>query len=538
MKKPTTMKQWLLAAGIALSAWGCASQSERTAEAQSPASDELYASLPFKMDKVQQPVFPDYSRSVDEFGAKADGVTLNTEAINAAIREVSEKGGGTVVVPAGIWLSGPIEILSNVNLHLERNALLYFTADHTQYPIVETSFEGLETRRCQAPISARNAENIAVTGEGVIDGNGDTWRPVKQGKLTSSQWKKLVASGGVLDAKGTTWYPSEGSLKGAMACKNFNVPEGIDTEEEWNSIRDWLRPVLLNFVKCKKVLLEGVTFKNSPSWCLHPLSCEDVTINRISVSNPWYSQNGDALDLESCNRALVINSQFDAGDDGICLKSGKDEDGRRRGEPCQNVVIKNNVVLHGHGGFVVGSEMSGGVKNVFVDNCTFLGTDVGLRFKSTRGRGGVVENIHISRINMINIPNEGLIFDLFYGGKGPGEEGYGTTPQEVSIPEVTEETPAFKDIFIKDVTVNDVGRAIYFNGLPEMPVRNISMENIVMTDAGEGIVLNRAEGVSVKNVKIVTKEGGDNLMMRNVKNVTVNDNTYKEVGGEAKSVAF
>ena len=210
------MKQWFLAAGIALSAWGCASQSERTAEAQSPASDELYASLPFKMDKVQQPVFPDYSRSVDEFGAKADGVTLNTEAINAAIREVSEKGGGTVVVPAGIWLSGPIEILSNVNLHLERNALLYFTADHTQYPIVETSFEGLETRRCQAPISARNAENIAVTGEGVIDGNGDTWRPVKQGKLTSSQWKKLVASGGVLDAKGTTWYPSEGSLKGAM----------------------------------------------------------------------------------------------------------------------------------------------------------------------------------------------------------------------------------------------------------------------------------------------------------------------------------
>ena len=248
-----------------------------------------------------------------------------------------------------------------------------------------------------------------------MDGNGDTWRPVKKGKMTANQWKKLVDSGGVLDESGRIWYPSEGSIKGAMACKNFNVPEGINTDEEWNSIRDWLRPVLLSFIKCKKVLLEGVTFKNSPSWCLHPLSCEDITINNISVSNPWYSQNGDALDLESCNRALIQNSSFDAGDDGICIKSGKDEDGRRRGEPCQNVIIRNNVVLHGHGGFVVGSEMSGGVKNIYVDNCTFLGTDVGLRFKSTRGRGGVVENIHINNINMINIPNEGLIFDLFYG---------------------------------------------------------------------------------------------------------------------------
>lgn len=135
----------------------------------------------------------------------------------------------------------------------------------------------------------------------------------------------------------------------------------------------------------------------------------------MNVSNPWYSQNGDALDMESCKNALIINSTFDAGDDAICLKSGKDEDGPRRGEPCENVIVKINIVLHGHGGFVVGSEMSGGVKNLFVSNYSFVGTDVGLRFKSTRGRGGVVEGIYIDHINMINIPNGPLLFDLFYG---------------------------------------------------------------------------------------------------------------------------
>ena len=371
-----------------------------------------------------------------------------------------------------------------------------------------------------------------------MDGNGDTWRPVKKGKMTAGQWKALLAKGGVVDEKAGIWYPSEGSLKGALACKDFNVPEGIETDEDWNSIRDWLRPVLLSFQKCKKVLLEGVTFKNSPSWCLHPLSCEDLTINKVIVSNPWYSQNGDALDIESCNRVLVLNSSFDAGDDGICLKSGKDADGRRRGEPCQNVIIRDNAVLHGHGGFVVGSEMSGGVKNIYVDNCTFLGTDVGLRFKSTRGRGGVVENIHINNINMINIPNEGLIFDLFYGGKAPGEEDTADANVTANIPPVTEETPCFKDIFIKNVKAKGVGRAIYFNGLPEMPIKNIYIENVTISDAKEGVILNQAEGATLKNVKVITTENGNNLKMKNVKNVTVGGKTYKNIGDKAESYKF
>ena len=497
---------------------------------------EYFQNLPFQMNPVEQPSFPDYQVSIVDFGAKGDGVTLNTEAINKAIQQVNAKGGGQVIVPEGLWLTGPIELLSNVNLHTEKNALVVFTDDYMAYPIIKTSFEGLETRRCQSPISARGAENIAITGLGTFDGSGDSWRPVKKGKLTPGQWNSLVASGGVVDEKANIWYPTAGSMKGALACKDFNNPSGIETDEEWNEIRPWLRPVLLNFVGCKRVLLQDATFKNSPSWCLHPLSCEDITLHRVKVFNPWYSQNGDALDLESCNKALIVDCIFDAGDDAICIKSGKDEDGRRRGEPCQNVVVMNNTVLHGHGGFVVGSEMSGGVKNGYVANCTFLGTDVGLRFKSTRGRGGVVEGIYIDRINMIDIPHEPLLFDLFYGGKGAGEE----TEEELAgrmkaaIPPVTEETPAFRDIHISNVTCKGSGRAMFFNGLPEMPIENVSVKNVVISEAASGIVISQAQAVELENIRIETED--DVLKVKNVKALKVNGKPYENDKSQPLSI--
>lgn len=520
----TPLKKLLVLACAWLS-MACAQQAD-TRPDSSGTYDALYQGVPFNMPQVVQPTFPDYSVNITAFGAKADGKTLNTKAINEAIKAVNEKGGGKVVIPEGLWLTGPIELLSNVNLYTEKNALVLFTDDFNAYPIIKTSFEGLDTRRCQSPISARNAENIAITGYGVFDGSGDSWRPVKKGKMTSSQWKALLATGGVVEDD--VWYPTEGSLKGAKACKEFNNPVGIETDEEWNEIRPWLRPVLLNIVKSKKVLLQGVTFKNSPSWCLHPLSCEHITIDNVKVFNPWYSQNGDALDLESCTNALIVNNTFDAGDDAICIKSGKDEDGRRRGEPCQNVIVKNNIVLHGHGGFVVGSEMSGGVKNIYVSDCTFLGTDVGLRFKSTRGRGGVVENIHIDRINMIDIPHEALLFDLFYGGKGAGEESEEelANRMKASVPPVTEETPAFRDIYISNITASNVGRAMFFNGLPEMPIRNIGIKDVVINGARQGIVISQAQNVTIDNAQVETQ--GKVLQVKDSKDVKVNGETYHD----------
>lgn len=497
----------------------------------------IYEGLPFDMPKVEQPSFPSYEVSIVDFGAQNGGIFVNTDAINNAIKDVNAKGGGKVIIPAGLWLTGPIEILSNVNLHTEKNALVTFTNAFEAYPIIKTSFEGLETRRCQSPISARNAENIAITGSGVFDGAGDSWRPVKKEKLTERQWSNLVKSGGVVDAAGRIWYPTAGALKGAMATREFNNPEDIKTEEEWNEIRPWLRPVLLSFAHCKRVLLEDATFKNSPSWCLHPLSCEHVTINRVKVFNPWYSQNGDALDLESCTNALIVNCIFDAGDDAICIKSGKNEDGRRRGQPTQNVIVKNNIVFHGHGGFVVGSEMSGGVKNIYVSDCTFLGTDVGLRFKSTRGRGGVVENIYINNINMIDIPNEPLLFDLFYGGKGPDE----MTPedeesQDMTLLPVTVETPAFRNIHISNVNCKGSGRAMFFNGLPEMPIENITVKNVIITDAQEGVVISQAVNVRMENIKVEAKKG-EALRISNSKEITVDGETHN-VGNKVQTLSF
>ena len=495
----------------------CACQSTSTEQHNDTYIEDLYEALPFDMPVVQRPSFPDYQVDIRDFGAKADGETLNTEAINNAIKAVSEKGGGKVVIPEGLWLTGPVVLQNNVNLHVEKNALVLFSGDADLYPLVRTSFEGLDMLRCQSPISAMNAENIAITGHGVLDGSGDSWRPVKRNKMTDGQWKSLLKSGGVVDEFGKVWYPNEGALKASILTGSKEKREISDSE--WEGMKRWLRPVLLSIVKSKRVLLEGVTFRNSPSWCLHPLSCEDLTLNGVKVFNPWYSQNGDALDVESCKNVVVTNSLFDAGDDAICIKSGKDADGRRRGEPCENVLVKNNTVLHGHGGFVVGSEMSGGVRNVYVADCTFIGTDVGLRFKSTRGRGGVVENVYVDNINMINIPGDALIADLYYAVKdAPG----------APVPAVTEETPSFKNIHISNISCKGAGRAMFLNGLPEMPIENFSVRNMRITDAQKGAFINKVAGVTLENIEIETADN-TYLQVENTTNITIDGKEYDKI---------
>lgn len=495
----------------------CACQSTSTEQHNDTYIEDLYEALPFDMPVVQRPSFPDYQVDIRDFGAKADGETLNTEAINNAIKAVSEKGGGKVVIPEGLWLTGPVVLQNNVNLHLEKNALVLFSGDADLYPLVRTSFEGLDMLRCQSPVSAMNAENIAITGHGVLDGSGGSWRPVKRNKMTDGQWKSLLKSGGVVDESGKVWYPNEGALKASILTGSKEKREISDSE--WEGMKRWLRPVLLSIVKSKRVLLEGVTFRNSPSWCLHPLSCEDLTLNGVKVFNPWYSQNGDALDVESCKNVVVTNSLFDAGDDAICIKSGKDADGRRRGEPCENVLVKNNTVLHGHGGFVVGSEMSGGVRNVYVADCTFIGTDVGLRFKSTRGRGGVVENVYVDNINMINIPGDALIADLYYAVKdAPG----------APVPAVTEETPSFKNIHISNISCKGAGRAMFLNGLPEMPIENFSVRNMRITDAQKGAFINKVAGVTLENIEIETADN-TYLQVENTTNITIDGKEYDKI---------
>ncbi|HVT83665.1 MAG TPA: glycoside hydrolase family 28 protein, partial [Chitinophagaceae bacterium] len=367
---------------------------------------------------VHFPSFKKDTFNIVSFGAVADGITLNTNSINNAINACSQKGGGVVLIPHGMWMTGPIILKSNVNLHLAKNAVLQFTKDLDQYPLVKGNWEGLPQMRNQSPVSANNAVNIAITGNGIIDGNGDAWRMVRKDKLNETQWKKLLESGGVLNDDKKTWYPSEKSLKGSQ-LKNPGVISPDKTAAFYDSIKDFLRPNLLVLESCKKVLLEDVTFQNSPAWCLHPLMCEDLTIRNIYAKNPWYAQNGDGIDVESCKNVLIEGSTFDVGDDGICVKSGRDEAGRKRGMPTENMIVRNCIVYHAHGGFVIGSEMSGGARNIYVSDCTFMGTDVGLRFKTTRGRGGIVENIFIKNITMKDIATQAILFDMYYMSQDP-----------------------------------------------------------------------------------------------------------------------
>lgn len=473
-----------------------------------PVPEQVFEDVPFAMPRVTVPQIPDRVVSIVDFGALGDGKFLNTEAFDRAIRHVAEKGGGRVTVPRGIWLTGPIELRDNIQLHTESGALIQFSANRDLYPLIETSFEGLGTMRCQSPLSAYRAQNIAITGEGVIDGAGQSWRPVKRMKMTESQWRKLVASGGVLEDNGEVWWPSEGALAGQHG--GFNVPRPEHTREDFERVRDFLRPVMVSFRECRNILLDGPTFQNSPAWNIHPLMCENLILRNLTVLNPWYSQNGDGLDVDSCRNAVIYGNTFDVGDDAICLKSGKDAEGRARGIPTENIVARDNVVYHGHGGFIVGSEMSSGVRNVFAADLTFIGTDVGIRFKSTRGRGGVVENIHISNVNMVNISTEPIRFNLFYSGSAPTEnadiEVVDPDTYLSRFPAVTEETPAFRNITIRGVVCRGAGGAMWIQGLPEMPIENLRLEDVSIT-ATRGASLIDVAGVQFDRVQVEASEG-------------------------------
>ncbi|POY35843.1 glycoside hydrolase [Solitalea longa] len=501
----------------------CGSTFAQNAASQQQKTDTtlLFGSTRVTLPKVAEPVFRKDTLSIIDFGAVSDGNTLNTKSINDAILQANKRGGGVVLIPRGIWLTGPVELKSNVNLHIASGALLLFTKDFDQYKMVETNWEGLTAVRNQSPISGVDLENIAITGKGVVDGNGDAWRMVKKDKLSEGQWQKLIASGGIVNEEKRTWYPSESSLKGA-SLKNGGVIAAGKTLNDYQEIKDFLRPNLMVLTRCKKVLIDGPTFQNSAAWNLHPLMCEDVTVRNVIARNPWYAQNGDGIDVESCKNVLIENSVFDVGDDGICIKSGRDEQGRKRGMPTENLIVNNCTVYAAHGGFVIGSEMSGGARNICVSNCTFMGTDIGLRFKTTRGRGGLVENIYVKNITMKDIVGEAILFDMYYAAvdpiKLPGEKR--TAPKTELLP-VTEATPQFRNFYIENVVCNGAEKAIFVRGLPEMNIKNISLNNITIK-AKTGIELIEAQEISLNNLNISTNSANTLTTITNSSNIMFN----------------
>ena len=462
--------------------------------------DALTQAASFEMPQVPVPSFPDRTYTIADFGADPTGIELATNAIQTAIDECNAAGGGTVIIPAGVYTSGPIQLKSNVRLYTEPNSLVMFSHDLDQYEIYDTWFEGIPTKRCTSPLNAFGAENIAITGHGVFNGNGEWWRPLKKNKMAPNQWKQHLKKGGVVTEK-DIWYPDSASILAQTYCVDQNVPV-ITDDSLWKEVKSFLRPVLVHFVGCKNILLEGVTFENSPAWNIHPMCCENLILRDLTVRNPWYSQNGDGVDVESCKNVVISRCSFDVGDDAICMKSGKNKPGRDRGIPTENVVVDDCTVYHGHGGFVIGSEMSGGARCISVRRCVFIGTDTGLRFKSTRGRGGVVEKIYIDGINMYNIEGDAVTFDLYYGIK-PG----------APIPPVNEETPQFKDIYISHTTCQGAKRTMWFNGLPEMPIKNIVVSNSLF-HGKSGAIINYVDGVTFENVSLEA-ESGDPISQSN-----------------------
>ncbi len=304
------------------------------------------------------------------------------------------------------------------------------------------------------------------------------------------------------------------------------VISSAKTSKDYEEIKDFLRPNLVVITGCDKVLLEGVTFQNSPAWNLHPLMTTNLIVRNVYAKNPWYAQNGDGIDVESCSNVLIEGSTFDVGDDGICIKSGRDEAGRKRAMPIQNVIVRNCTVYHAHGGFVIGSEMSGGAKNIFVSNCSFIGTDIGLRFKTTRGRGGIVENIYVSDINMKDVVGEAILFDMYYAAKDPiALAGEKREPPKVETLPVTEATPQFRNFYVQNVVCNGAEKAIFIRGIPEMNVKNVVLENMVL-QAKKGIEITEGSNIQLKNIQLITEESDPVATIHNSQNIVVDNLTY------------
>lgn len=439
--------------------------------------------------RAELPLIPNRRVSLMQYGAQEGVGGKNTEAFRRAVDDLAFMGGGVLVVPPGMWVTGPVRLRSHIELHLERGAYVVFSYDREEFPLTVTNYEGTPRIRAISPVSAQDEEDVAITGEGILDGNGEAWRPVKQSKLTPSQWSFLTRTG-VTD--GGMWFPSRSSYEGHHHPDiDPDSPGALKAAEEYY---DYYRPVMVSLVRCRRVLLEGVTFQNSPAWNLHPLFCEHVTLSGLTVRNPWYAQNGDGLDLESCRYVEIRDCGFDVGDDAICLKAGKNRKAREIRFPTEYVTIEGCTVYHGHGGFVVGSEMSRGVRHVRVKNCTFIGTDIGVRIKSTLGRGGVVEDIHLSNIRMKDITKEAVLLSMRYSGALDED-----CPDREDIPE-------FRDIHMDHLVCDGAAVALAVYGLKLQPIHHITMKDCVFR-AGKSILTQYVKDLTLEGVEVTDHNG-------------------------------
>jgi hypothetical protein len=408
--------------------------------------------------------------NVKDHGADPKGVIKSTDIINHLIDSIAGKGGGTIYFPGGTYYTGPIILKSNITMYLDAGATIEFSDDFDDYlPMVQTRWEDIRVKNFISQVYAYQCENIAIRGDGHFNGHGQKWWDF---------WSK-VKNGGQVDSKWQTLF------------KNANS-ELLQKNEYLKDKNAFLRPPMILTYECKNVLIEGVSFSDPPFWTIVPTFSDNITIEGITIENPGFSPNTDGIDLSSCTNVHIMNSHISVGDDCIVIKSGRDEDGREANRPTENITIANCTMLKGHGGVVIGSEMSGNVKRVAISNCIFEGTDVGIRIKTMRGRGGIVEDIRVSNILMYDMVKEGVIITMRYQP---------TKPEALS-----ERTPTVRNVQLSGINIRKAERAIAIYGLEEKEVSQISF-NDMQISAKKGILIENASDVSFHDIRLEVEEG-------------------------------
>lgn len=424
---------------------------------------------------IKSPHFPDFELSVTAFGALGDSTLNCTEAFTNAIDACQKQGGGTVVVPPGKYLLGSIHLKSNVHLYISQNATIQFVKEWVvQQPLVYTRFEGVECMNYTPLIYANGQINCAITGRGVLDG----------GAREGIWWDWKGPWGGNKDVA-TGWAQGLPYQQyGTSALENF-VKENVPVTERIMGDGFYLRPNFIQFYSCQNVLVRGVTIKNSPMWCLHPVLCTNVIIDSVTVQS--FGPNNDGCNPESSKNVLIKNCSFDTGDDCIAIKSGRNDDGRRVGVASENIFIHDCVMKDGHGGVVIGSECSGNVRNVFAQRCVMNSPNLErvLRIKTNSVRGGIVEDIYMRDVKVGQVDEAILRVNFNYS------EG-----------DVGNYTPVVKNIHMENIYSEKSEYAFYLTGYERSPIENIFVKNCTFSGVEKGNIFENAKGLKFKNLTI------------------------------------